>query len=121
MNNPFNVIGQGEQINQPNSNTDAPSRIDEMVSSNQIFLFMKGNSSAPQCGFSANVVGMLNALGVNYKTFDVLSDGEIREAVKQYSQWPTFPQLYVKGQLIGGNDVISELFENGELKDALKG
>ena len=80
---------------------------------------MKGIPAAPQCGFSANVIGMLNAVGANYKTFDILSDMNIREGVKAYKNWPTFPQLYVKGEMIGGNDVISELYETGELKGEL--
>jgi|SRR5690606_12419667 len=121
MNNPFNVIGQGQPVSETNPSADTQTRIKDMIASSEIFLFMKGNPSMPQCGFSANVVGILNSIGANYKTFDVLSDWDIREGVKQFSSWPTFPQLYVKGKLIGGNDVISELFENGELTDVLKG
>lgn len=120
MNNPFNVIGQGQQVQETNPSSDVQTRIKDLVSSSEIFLFMKGNPSMPQCGFSANVVGILNSIGANYKTFDVLSDWDVRDGVKAFSNWPTFPQLYVKGKLIGGNDVISELFDNGELQEALK-
>lgn len=120
MSNPFNVIGQGEQVKETNPTADVQTRIKELVTTNPIFLFMKGNPTMPQCGFSANVVGILNSIGANYKTFDVLSDWDIREGVKQFSSWPTFPQLYVNGKLIGGNDVITELYENGELIEALK-
>ncbi len=120
MSNPFNVIGQGEQAKESNPNADTQTRIKELVTSSTIFLFMKGNPSMPQCGFSANVVGILNSIGANYKTFDVLSDWDIRDGVKQFSNWPTFPQLYVNGKLIGGNDVISELYDNGELEETLK-
>jgi monothiol glutaredoxin len=121
MNNPFNVIGQGQQVQEANPTADTQTRIKEMLNTNDIFLFMKGNPSMPQCGFSANVVGILNNIGANYQTFDVLSDWDIREGVKQFSNWPTYPQLYVKGKLVGGNDVISELFDNGELEAVLKG
>lgn len=121
MSNPFNVIGQGQQVQETNPTADVKTRIQEMVGASEIFLFMKGNPSMPQCGFSANVVGILNTIGANYKTFDVLSDWDIREGVKQFSSWPTFPQLYVKGTLVGGNDVISELYDNGELEETLRG
>ena len=80
---------------------------------------MKGNPQMPQCGFSANVIGILNAMNAKYSTFDILTDMDIRQGVKVYSNWPTFPQLYVKGQLIGGNDIIMEMYEAGELEQVL--
>ncbi len=125
-NNPFNILGSdqvpkdgGEAVVAVPAGANINEKIDTLIGSSQIFLFMKGNPDAPQCGFSANVIGMLNATGVNYKTFDILSDMDIRQGVKDYKNWPTFPQLYVKGELIGGNDVITELYESGELKEEL--
>jgi monothiol glutaredoxin len=84
-----------------------------------LFLFIKGTPEFPQCGFSANSIGILNALGKSFKTFDILSDMDIRQGVKEFSSWPTFPQLYFKGKLVGGNDIITELFETGELEKNL--
>jgi monothiol glutaredoxin len=81
---------------------------------------MKGTPDMPQCGFSANVIKILNHQGVSFKTFNILSDMDIREGVKQFSNWPTYPQLYVKGQLVGGNDIITEMMQSGELEDVLK-
>jgi monothiol glutaredoxin len=81
---------------------------------------MKGNANAPQCGFSARVVEVLNHQGVDFKTFDILSDGEIRQGLKEYSNWPTYPQLYIKGKLIGGCDIVMELAESGELASVIK-
>ncbi|MFT6070160.1 MAG: monothiol glutaredoxin [Bacteriovoracaceae bacterium] len=125
-NNPFNILGSdqvpkdgGEAVVNVPAGANINEKIDNLIGSSDIFLFMKGNPDAPQCGFSANVIGMLNATGVNYKTFDILSDMDIRQGVKDYKNWPTFPQLYVKGELIGGNDVITELYESGELKEEL--
>jgi len=83
-------------------------------------LFMKGTPDFPQCGFSANVVGLLNSLNVKYKSFDILSDMDIRQGVKEFANWPTYPQLWVKGQLVGGNDIITEMFHAGELEKILK-
>ena len=93
--------------------------IETLVHSAPIFLFMKGTPEAPRCGFSANVVGILNAMKVNFKTFDILTDEGIRQGVKEYSGWPTYPQLYVEGELIGGNDIVTEMFESSELKEIL--
>ena len=94
-------------------------RITELVKSNSVFLFMKGNRHQPQCGFSASVVGMLDGLTSDYKTFDVLSDPEVREGIKVFSDWPTIPQLYVNGEFIGGSDIVEEMFASGELHTAL--
>jgi monothiol glutaredoxin len=119
MNNPFEVV-QRTAIEEENKNLDISERIKNLISASPVFLFMKGTPDMPQCGFSANVIKILNHHGVSYKTFNILSDMDIREGVKQYSNWPTYPQLYVKGQLVGGNDIITELMQNGELEDVLK-
>ncbi len=97
-------------------------RIDELVKSNDVLLFMKGSASFPQCGFSGRAVQILKACGVDaksIKTVNVLEDPEIREGVKDYSQWPTIPQLYVHGEFIGGSDIMMEMYESGELKRVL--
>ena len=82
-------------------------------------LFMKGNPAAPQCGFSSKIVNILNEAGVKFSTFDILSDEEVRQGLKKYSNWPTYPQLYVKAKLIGGLDIVKEMHEGGELKDII--
>ena len=89
--------------------------IENEIQSNDVVLYMKGTPVFPQCGFSASTVGVLNHLGVNYKTSNVLQDEEIREGIKEYSDWPTIPQLYVKKEFVGGCDIIREMHENGEL------
>lgn len=90
-------------------------RIQETIGSNRIMLFMKGNPSMPQCGFSAAVVSILKELGVSYGSFNILADQEMREGLKEYSSWPTYPQLYVDGQLVGGCDIVRALHAKGEL------
>ncbi len=97
--------------------TDTPTHtaIDTAVKADDIVLFMKGNPNFPQCGFSATVVDILNQVGVKFKTYDVLSDPDLREGIKEFSDWPTIPQLYVKGEFIGGCDIIREMFSEGEL------
>ena len=94
-------------------------RIDSLIGSNDVMLFMKGNRQAPQCGFSATVVQILDTLVSDYGTADVLQDPEVRSGLKVYSSWPTIPQLYVKGEFIGGCDIIQELFGSGELQETL--
>jgi monothiol glutaredoxin len=94
---------------------DVHKRIDEEVKGNPVVLFMKGTPVFPQCGFSSAVVQILSHLGVKFKAIDVLKDPEIREGIKAYSDWPTIPQLYVKGQFVGGADILREMFENEEL------
>ena len=91
-------------------------RIAEDVASNDVVLFMKGTPVFPQCGFSAAVVQILSDLGVKFKAVDVLKDPDIRQGIKEYSSWPTIPQLYVKGEFVGGCDIIREMYENDELK-----
>ena len=102
--------------------SDIRQRIDELVKSNDILLFMNGTASFPMCGFSGRAVQVLKACGVDTKaiaTVNVLDDDEIRQGIKDYSQWPTIPQLYVKGEFIGGSDIMMEMYESGELKKLL--
>jgi monothiol glutaredoxin len=94
-------------------------RIKAEVDSNDIVLFMKGTPAAPQCGFSATVIHILDHVCVKYKSVNVLADAEIRQGIKDFSNWPTIPQLYVKGEFVGGCDIIKEMFETGELKPFL--
>ncbi|WP_455482588.1 Grx4 family monothiol glutaredoxin [Bartonella sp. B35(2025)] len=94
--------------------------IDNEIKTNDIVLFMKGTPSFPQCGFSGQVVQILNYLGVNYKGVDILSSLELRQGIKDYSNWPTVPQLYIKGEFVGGCDIIKEMFQSNELQDLLK-
>ncbi|MEJ6585943.1 MAG: Grx4 family monothiol glutaredoxin [Synechococcus sp. ChSW.bin.154] len=95
-------------------------RIQTLIQSSPIFVFMKGTKLMPQCGFSNNVVQILNALGMSFETFDVLSDAEIRQGIKDYSEWPTIPQIYLKGEFMGGSDILIEMYNNGELKEKLE-
>ena len=99
--------------------TDANARIDEIVKSNDVVLFMKGTALFPQCGFSSRAVAILDHLNVPFETVDVLQDPEIRGGIKAYSDWPTVPQLYVKGEFVGGSDIMMEMFEAGELQQLL--
>ena len=99
--------------------TDVTTRIDEIVKKSDIVLFMKGTALFPQCGFSSRAVAILDHLGVAFETVDVLQDPEIRNGIKEYSDWPTVPQLYVKGEFVGGSDIMMEMFEAGELQQLL--
>jgi len=99
--------------------SDATSRIAEIVKGNDIVLFMKGTALFPQCGFSSRAIAILDRLGATYETVDVLQDPEIRQGIKEYSDWPTIPQLYVKGEFVGGSDIMMEMYENGELQELL--
>lgn len=104
--------------------SDVQSRIDQLVKSNNILLFMKGTASFPMCGFSGRAVQILKACGVDLKdlaTVNVLEDEEIRQGIKTYSNWPTIPQLYVRGEFIGGSDIMMEMYESGELAPLIKG
>ncbi|MFN3468865.1 MAG: Grx4 family monothiol glutaredoxin [Novosphingobium sp.] len=94
-------------------------RISEIVNGNDVVLFMKGTPLFPQCGFSSKAVAILEHLGVEYATVDVLQDMEIRQGIKAYSDWPTIPQLYVKGEFVGGSDIMMEMFEAGELQQMM--
>ena len=96
--------------------SDVKERIDALVKANDVLLFMKGSALFPQCGFSSRAVAILDHLGVPFETVDVLQDLEIRAGIKEYSDWPTVPQLYVKGEFVGGSDIMMEMFESGELQ-----
>tara|TARA_B100000780_G_C21077767_1_gene433920 strand:+ start:439 stop:756 length:318 start_codon:yes stop_codon:yes gene_type:complete len=99
---------------------DAKLEIENIIKTNEVCLFMKGVPEAPQCGFSMAVSNILKHLNVNFKGINVLENEEIRNGIKIYSDWPTIPQLYIKGEFVGGCDIIKEMFENGELKELLK-
>jgi monothiol glutaredoxin len=96
--------------------SDTNARISQIVNSNDVVLFMKGTALFPQCGFSSRAVAILDHVGVPYHTVDVLQDPEIRAGIKDFSQWPTIPQLYVKGEFLGGSDIMMEMYEAGELQ-----
>jgi monothiol glutaredoxin len=100
--------------------SDSNNRIAEIVNGNDVVLFMKGTALFPQCGFSSRAIAILDHLGVAYQTVDVLQDMEIRQGIKSYSDWPTIPQLYVKGEFVGGSDIMMEMYEAGELHQLLK-
>ncbi|MAF31235.1 MAG: Grx4 family monothiol glutaredoxin [Pseudomonadota bacterium] len=100
-------------------NPELKAEFDKLVQNNDVVLFMKGNADFPMCGFSARVAQILNHMGTKYVDINVLENDAIREGVKEYSNWPTIPQLYVKGEFIGGCDIISEMFEAGELQEML--
>ena len=95
-------------------------KINEYIENNEVVLFMKGTPDFPQCGFSANVVGILNYFGIDYKSYNVLEDLELREGIKSYSDWPTIPQIYIKKEFIGGFDILKEMLENGEIEGLLE-
>ena len=99
--------------------SDSKDRIREIVAANDVTLFMKGTALFPQCGFSSRAVAILDHLGVAFETVDVLQDQEIRQGIKEYSDWPTIPQLYVKGEFVGGSDIMMEMFEAGELQQLM--
>ena len=98
----------------------ANERIDELVKANNVVLFMKGSPLFPQCGFSSKAIAILDHLNVEYASVDVLQDMEIRQSIKEYSDWPTIPQLYVKGEFLGGSDIMMEMYEAGELHDLVE-
>ncbi len=98
---------------------DGQARIAELVKANDVVLFMKGTPLFPQCGFSSRAVAILERLGTDFETVDVLQDPEIRQGVKEYSDWPTVPQLYVNGEFVGGSDIMMEMYESGELQQLL--
>ena len=100
--------------------SDPQARIAEIVTGNDVVLFMKGTPLFPQCGFSSKAVAMLEHLGVGFESVDVLQDMEIRSGIKQFSDWPTIPQLYVKGEFVGGSDIMMEMFEAGELHQLMQ-
>ena len=95
-------------------------RIDRLLKENKVLVFMKGSKLMPMCGFSNNVVQILNILGVGYETVDVLEDADIRQGIKEYSNWPTIPQVYVNGEFLGGSDILIELYQSGELQEMVE-
>lgn len=95
-------------------------RIETLINNNKIMVFMKGNKLMPQCGFSNNVVQILNILGVPFETFDVLADPDIRQGIKEYSSWPTIPQVYLNGEFLGGSDIMVELYQSGKLQETVE-
>ena len=104
--------------------SDVKQRIEQLVKTNDVLLFMKGNASFPMCGFSGRAIQVLKACGVDPKgitTVNVLEDEEIRQGIKDYSKWPTIPQLYIKGEFIGGSDIMMEMYESGELQKTISG
>ena len=95
-------------------------KIETLINESEVMLFMKGTPAMPQCGFSAAVVGVLNHMGIDFQSTNVLQDQEVREGIKEFSNWPTIPQLYVKKEFVGGCDIVKEMYENGELKKVLE-
>ncbi|MEX0799371.1 MAG: Grx4 family monothiol glutaredoxin, partial [Bacteriovoracaceae bacterium] len=117
QNNPFKILNEeaaSKELKASDITGDLKDRIEAAIKSDNLVLFMKGNEQAPQCGFSANSVAILKHLGATFTTFDILQDMDIRQGLKEYSNWPTFPQLYMKGKLVGGNDIITEMYESGD-------
>jgi monothiol glutaredoxin len=100
---------------------DVKQRIEKELADHPVLLFMKGSPDFPQCGFSAQAVAVLRACGTSFDSFNILEDPELREGLKVYSNWPTFPQLYVKGELVGGSDILVEMYQSGELQPILSG
>jgi len=122
---PFQIASReeasaGSPVREQDSNVPMRDRIDRLVSSSDVFLFIKGTPQQPMCGFSANTIAIFESLGVPYATFDVLSDEAIRQGAKSFSQWPTFPQVYIRGEFIGGNDIVTEMYTNGELRTMME-
>ena len=99
---------------------EVKARIEQLISENKVMVFMKGSKLMPQCGFSNNVVQILNTLGVPYETVDILADPEIRQGIKEYSNWPTIPQIYLNGEFVGGSDIAIELYQSGELQQMVE-
>jgi monothiol glutaredoxin len=99
---------------------ETKTRIEKLIQDNKIMIFMKGNKLMPQCGFSNNVVQIFNVLGVPYETFDILADPEVRQGIKDFSNWPTIPQVYINGEFIGGSDIMIEMYQNGELQQMVE-
>lgn len=122
--NPFKIlnkdIAEVREIDPIKVEGELKERIETIINSSPIVLFMKGNADFPQCGFSANTIAILKHIGKPFNTFDILQDQDIRQGLKEYSNWPTFPQLYYNSKLIGGNDIITEMFEDGDLQEILK-
>ncbi len=126
--NPFKIAatpeppeGLGRPLSESDRGGDPAERVRAMVKSSDVVLLIKGTPQRPMCGFSANTVAVMDALQVPYRTFDILSDEGIRSAAKQVAGWPTFPQVYVRGEFIGGNDIVTEMYHDGELQSLVAG
>jgi monothiol glutaredoxin len=113
---PSQTFGQEIFVSPELEQLSLKEKIESLLQNHPVLIFIKGTAQNPQCGFSANSVRLLNSFQIPYKTFDILKSSDIRQGLKDYSQWPTYPQLYVRGELIGGNDVIQEMYDQGELK-----
>ncbi|MFM7202179.1 MAG: Grx4 family monothiol glutaredoxin [Myxococcota bacterium] len=113
--------GSAQREGLPRRTADVDSYLKDALEKNPVLLFVKGTPSAPACGFSAKVIDLFNRTGVQYQTVNVLEDYEVREGIKAFTQWPTIPQIFVRGQFIGGADIVTELFQNGELQASLQG
>ncbi|KAJ3045287.1 Glutaredoxin 3 [Rhizophlyctis rosea] len=113
------MIESGEFAQLAPKEEDLNTRLKNLINKSTVMLFMKGDPDTPKCGFSRQIVGILKDQGVPFDTFDILEDDEVRQGLKAYSSWPTYPQLYIKGELMGGLDIVKEMVENGELKEAL--
>ncbi len=98
---------------------ETKAKIDSLIEQNKILVFMKGTKLMPQCGFSNNVVQILNMLGTPYETIDVLADPEIRQGIKEYSSWPTIPQIYINGEFVGGSDILIKMYQEGNLQETV--
>lgn len=118
--NIFKVVGQEEQSAPPAQGGDINERIQADIQENKVLLYMKGSPDFPQCGFSAATIEILNSLGVPYSTRDILQDPELRQGIKEFSNWPTIPQLYINGKFVGGCDIVTEMHGNGELESLVK-
>lgn len=99
---------------------ETKAKLDNLIEQNKIMVFMKGTKLMPQCGFSNNVVQILNMLGVPYETVDVLADPEVRQGIKEYSSWPTIPQVYINGEFIGGSDILIKMYQEGNLQETVE-
>jgi len=125
--NPFSILRTGEptisEPKEPDAAAMATAReyVGRLVGSADVLIFMKGSRQAPMCGYSANTISVVSSYGVPFETFDVLGDPDIRAAAKEFAEWPTFPQLYVLGEFIGGDDIITEMHNSGELGQLLRG
>nr|CAI5828965.1 unnamed protein product [Callosobruchus analis] len=108
-----------ESPNHQESNIKLEDRLKALINRSKVMLFMKGDRNAPRCGFSKQIIEILNQLKIHYDTFDILTDEEVRQGLKKYSEWPTYPQLYINGELIGGLDIVKEMTANGELQSML--
>jgi monothiol glutaredoxin len=106
----------GTEVVEENKSNDLNERLKNLIHASDLMVFIKGTPDHPMCGFSAKTLSTLNNLKVPFKTFNILEDGEVRQGLKEYSNWPTYPQVYYKGKLLGGNDIITEMYQSGDLK-----